>query len=1502
MTISPLRPGMVPPFYELGPDVFEDLCRELVQEEDNVTGAESYGTRGQRQFGVDLLIDYKDGSLGAGQCKSHQSCNERLIRTACDDFLEHAARWKKKGVRTFILFLAADTRRTQLHDERLTQRARLQQKGFSLKVWSGAVLTRKLSKQRQIVRRFFPPMLENYICGPSTELDIQSYSQRVTIAEFAKHFGEMAEGEHADLRKLWQDGHPQKALSQLRKIKSKTLTWEALPPVTKAKLLRLEGRLLLTFGEVATAKSLASEADQLDGSDPSGSDPGRARLVAMIAQADGRIDDALRALEEETDLDSQALRAALQIQHGDVAAALGTLSSLEDHPEAYRLRSVVFLSQREPLQAKAEAEKALSLAPSMYWIRRTAAAIRYLAGISPVALPNGVPEWLEPINPMFVRQDDESIAARRSAAIEFEKLSSPEFEHSANDIACIQAWRVGCLADNPDSREDAAELARTILDADPSNYRVMIWVLGRGLDITVDSSVAALEEKVHHETANVEEIASLVAAFTSAGQFAKGRTVLERTKELFIRDSAQPLWDFWQSQLTAMESRHEPSLDLETGIEHALADLRNAEAGGDGKARWQQYMLLAQLERWEEIAPVATKLVESLQTPDAVRIASYALYNTRDFAGCVAVLDRAPALFFKGAESPDLLRLRVLAQRAIGALPEAIKTAREVFEQSPTRDAFLELFWLYLQVGDFKNLAIAARGHSAIGELSAVDYLELAQPLTIEDPSLALVLWRAAVAKGIDDDHVRAAFGVGVRLGVGVELKPLVHRIEALGKEGKGGIQAVGPKEFIDFSAQRHQQLEQVRQQLQRGEVPNYVALHVTGIGLARAFHRIPLTTAARADGTSAGPVNQRFGGRITGSLPVVPGQKWRLNADVTAILNAAHFKLLPLIEAELAPIRVPQNTLIALSAMQNTLIPSQPRHIEAQRHILSMVSAGKIGRLDLDPVTVRHDSEGDVADAVLQLLRHASANDSFVLDFLPPRSTDPMRAAKIFPAQYSELLRDAHSVVDALKHCGALSGPEHLQALEALGQRHGLPDEAEIPSGKRLLCRSAVVRLLALADVLELAAATFELVIPASELDDDQRDVDDAATADVDVEWLGHLINRIRDGLTTGTYAVLPQLDDSALVSGEHEPTPEETVMFDLMQFTGSKSDVIWIDDRWVQSHDHRDSMRIVGTVDLLSWLRDTGKMSPADFAQALNDMRAADVRFVAFDADELVAALREAPIEDGMLVETKNLRVLRQYYARCLLEADMLRPPPGDMEAPNTATEWNFLVGCGLAVVKAMVKVWETGSRDHAAAQAEWLLNNMYTDDLGFHRTAAPRTEAKDAYRASASLTSLIVGSRRLDGQESLREARREYLQWLHQRVIRGRFATDVDLARAVVEQLKETITQSLENDDEAVGTITLHLMGRLWLDLPSDLRKLMEPDQEFLRRLGISMRSIVDIGPLRLERRSFWDTLSRVLKDGDPEELKTLEGHIVRIELFADNPIFFHSTVRTPSLKTK
>ena len=58
----------------------------------------------------------------------------------------------------------------------------------------------------------------------------------------------------------------------------------------------------MTFGDVATATALATEADQLHRTGP-----GRTRLLALIAQAEGRLDAALRALEDEGDPDDQVL-------------------------------------------------------------------------------------------------------------------------------------------------------------------------------------------------------------------------------------------------------------------------------------------------------------------------------------------------------------------------------------------------------------------------------------------------------------------------------------------------------------------------------------------------------------------------------------------------------------------------------------------------------------------------------------------------------------------------------------------------------------------------------------------------------------------------------------------------------------------------------------------------------------------------------------------------------------------------------------------------------------------------------------------------------------------------------------------------------------------------------------------------------------------------------------------------------------------------------------------
>jgi hypothetical protein len=203
-------------------------------------------------------------------------------------------------------------------------------------------------------------------------------------------------------------------------------------------------------------------------------------------------------------------------------------------------------------------------------------------------------------------------------------------------------------------------------------------------------------------------------------------------------------------------------------------------------------------------------------------------------------------------------------------------------------------------------------------------------------------------------------------------------------------------------------------------------------------------------------------------------------------------------------------------------------------------------------------------------------------------------------------------------------------------------------------------------------------------------------------------------------------------------------------------------------------------------------------------------------------------------------------------------------------------------MAVSNAMVRVWDRSSVHDAAARSEWLLRNLHADDRGLYGTVMPRTESNDVFRVTVSLVGLIVNAL----QVTNRRARRDYLNWVYRRVLRWRFAADHTLPTAVAEHLKQTITKSIANDDPATGLVTTLLMRRLWADLPKEIRRLLENDQEFLRTLGVSMMSIVEIGPLRIERKTLWDVLTRILRDGVATQLRTSDGHLVDVARQSDS----------------
>ena len=1444
--------------------------------------AERYGTRGQRQFGADLLIDCADGSLWIGQCKSHKECDEKLIRRACDDFLKHADRWSAKNVTSFLLFLAADTRRRQLHDERLRQRERLLSHGFSFTVWSAAVLKTKLRRHPRIVQHFLPYHVA-FICGPSATMEVVPSTHTTALLALASQYGERVGGEHAELLRLWREGYPAEALSRLRKLKDELSSVAAISPPTIAKLLHLEGRLLAAIGDIPGAKRLLPATAASDSS-------GRARLVAMIAQADGRLDDAIAALGEDADSDNQVLKAVLHLQRGDEAVALKILSRLRDHPEASRLRGIVSLVRGDVPTAKVEAERALQMAPTWYWMRRTAATIRYIAGLSPVVAPRGLPEWPQPIPTSLVRQDNESVGARRAAEEEFRLFSDPKFQHSTDEYACIDAWRVACLVDDPVSRDRAIEVASSSLANAPENYRVMVWVLARGLPVSTEATISVLESKVKRTDATREEALALVVGYATRGDLATARAVLEQTASLSNDPSQEAAVDSWRTQIQKIADTSSDSLDGTARAKQALARLRTADASRNHVARWEQYMNLAQLGHWDEVAAAAADLIPVFRTSDAARLACHALYNVNDIDGCLTMLGQAKSVFLNGVLSPDLRRLQVMAQRDAGAIPEAIRVAREVFDESKAADAFMELVRLYFQMGDLKSVAITARQYQSVTNLAALDYLTLSSWLKVEDTSLALTLWKVAVTAGVQDQHVGLAFELGSNLAADEYLDVLAQRLTALGHKKTGGIEAVGLDELVKRVAERRQQVGEVSKMIREGSLPMHLAVQVTGTPLATVLRRLRLSNKMNEDRRHVSPVYQRFGGRTRGNLSADGAKQRRFIADVTALLNAEYFGVLGLVEEEFETIHIPQGTVVALAAMQDALRPNQPDRTEAKRKLCGLVSAGIVKTFPLDAVPERQAADADLADDVFCLLRYASSKNALLVDFLPLRAADPRRGAAIVPNEYRTLSRDAHSVVDALLAFGALSKYQHATVVNRLGPRSSKQAETTIGKGAELVCRSEIAVLFATAGVLDLAADRFRIVVPVVDAESERLEVEETGRCEADAAWVGGIIERIRRGLELKIYQFLPKVRDERSGGDVREPRELETVLHDLLALPGDEADVLWIDDRCVNSHAHSEGKRIVDTVDLLVYLKDRRRLSEQELHRLLGEMRATDSRFIAFNVDELLAALREAPVNDGVVAETEQLRVLREYYARCLLEADSLRPPMEGRPLSDGSTEWHFLLNCGRAVLVAMIRIWESGTEEEKTARAEWLLRNMYTDDRGLFGTSMRRGPGAEEYQTAMAISGLVGMALELDEGDADRRIRRSYFEWLYWRVVYHRFAVDKTVAVAAIEQVKRLLTPDSVRSDTEKGKLAKAVMARLWTDLPEEVRRLTEADQDFLETLGVLTRTVVSIGPVQVESRALWNALEMVLNEGDPVEAQSVDGESVRLSILSVDPIVF------------
>jgi hypothetical protein len=179
------------PLHELGEYAFQELCRDLFDEEPGIAICEVYGLRGQSQDGIELIAHRKIGSeIEVGQCKCYRTYTGAKIEKASDEFLQNRKRWSEDGVKRFILFVGCNLDDRQCQDQILKEKKRFAEFGITYEAWSSARIRNKLRPYPAIVRSHFttnPDYWVSVICGiaPQAPVTIVTPSQTSLIVSAA---------------------------------------------------------------------------------------------------------------------------------------------------------------------------------------------------------------------------------------------------------------------------------------------------------------------------------------------------------------------------------------------------------------------------------------------------------------------------------------------------------------------------------------------------------------------------------------------------------------------------------------------------------------------------------------------------------------------------------------------------------------------------------------------------------------------------------------------------------------------------------------------------------------------------------------------------------------------------------------------------------------------------------------------------------------------------------------------------------------------------------------------------------------------------------------------------------------------------------------------------------------------------------------------------------------------------------------------------------------------
>lgn len=1182
------------------------------------------------------------------------------------------------------------------------------------------------------------------------------------------------------------------------------------------------------------------------------------------------------------------------------------MNALDNNAETFRLMALAHLLQHEVKQAKLDALSAMDRQPEAESVQRTLATIEYYSSLVEVAIPRRPVAWPQPVAWQLVKRDDMSRKDLESAEATFRELLK-SLPQSGQERENLEGWLLGCLANNPQRQEEAAGYSKELLDRDPTHIPALVWSTAREYDVEYNHSKEALRKLIEEESCSPMHVLALAEIHLLEDEPDEAQNAVEEGRRLF--EYEDDLWGTLQIRCLIAKGEEEQALkqlhqlkteEIRPKLQAFLLSAVAQEKQDYGEVidyleqKYEEtkdaYFLLelcelwSQQEEWGRIAEYASELVDAVPTAEALRIAALGAYNANQYRLSLDMLDDNDDVFPEKQLPSGLRHLRSLCLRELGILPEAIAEAEQLANEEPSTKNLLSLAEMYAGIGNYAALGIVAQQLQSRKDLDVIQLVALAQHLQHHDKELACSLWKNAQQAGVPDRLVGAMIGLGYRLELEGEMGQLIERMQHLGAEGRCGIQQ--GKGLEDLRAQIESYQERARENATiyaRGEAPIHLISESWNRPLSEIYHALPDDAEGNPDPVRSLPIFVRHGSRTLPEHFPQEVPQARLNLDVTAILLSEHLSIFDDIIQHFGPIRIPSLSVHALLDMRHRTSEQQPGRNASIEEIIEYENLGRIGTTDLGARPVQVQMSHKLPAQTLSAVELAQEKGGYAVSLFPLHDleNDETITNSSLSKEIRQCLVNCRALADALIEHGPLSKATYEPAVQALhGQGENIEGVMKPKPGAILVLLPGVAETLFEANLISFVCDKYEVYIDVQELERMRHRVRCAKRAKRDATWLDGLIEKIRTSIAHRDIQLIERSEGIKPEGAEREyVSSSECCLRELLDCGCSDNDIIWIDDRFMNAFMHRDGVPIIGVNDILQALVACGVLTEKEYYQKIHRCRSANMRFIPVQEAELLHALGQANVRNDSVIETNELKIIRQYVAACAEQADsMQKSSHDDLEEGLSGDESLFWIKLHSATCQSLGSLWTIyDDPDESIPRCNWLLDNVFMDYLGLIEMNASSTRGHDLKQILGySLSGVLSAGIQIKGSMDIDAAspRKQYFNWVDRTFLNPIFDACPELIPIVAEIIKDTLSglvEQLEEESDVRRTAIL-LLQIFYDDLPIRIKDEISHDADFMANIGIEIRSVATIAGYEFDAKQFWKCAEGAV-NGSREHLKSI-----------------------------